>query len=166
MWILSLPWWQFLVRAGIIYVFLILILRFTGKRQIGQMEPFDLVLLLILSNAVQNSMNGGDNSVTAGMLLALTLVALNYATGLVIFRSKRAEAFVEGKPVVLIHNGRVYEDSLRQEKVTRHELIAALRDAGCAGPEDVHYAILETNGHISVHPRKPAPPGGELRIEN
>ena len=87
---------------------MLLLLRLTGKRQIGQLAPFDLVLLLVLSNAVQNAMNGGDNSVLGGLLSASTLVALNSIVAIVTARSKRAEAFIEGHPVVLIHNGKLY----------------------------------------------------------
>src|SRR5471030_1412673 len=105
MWALSLPWWEFLLRAVIVYVFLIALLRLTGKRQIGQLSPFDLVLLLVLSNAVQNAMNGGDNSLLGGVISALTLVSLNYAVGRAQFKGKKVEEVVEGRPVVLIHNG-------------------------------------------------------------
>src|ERR1700674_1306405 len=81
MWNLSLPWWEFVLRGAIVYVFLLVILRITGKRNTGQLAPFDLVLLLVLSNAVQNSMNGGDNTLTGGLVSATTLVMLNYAVG-------------------------------------------------------------------------------------
>jgi len=81
MWNMSITWWEFVLRGIIIYIFLIILLRVTGKRQIGQMSPFDLVLLLVLSNAVQNSMNGGDNSVIGGMISAATLVAVNWLVG-------------------------------------------------------------------------------------
>src|SRR6187401_2478007 len=89
MWSLSLPWWEFMVRGAVVYVFVILLLRVTGKRQTGQLEPFDLVLLLVLSNAVQNSMNGGDNSITGGLILAATLVGLNWLTGWITFKSRK-----------------------------------------------------------------------------
>src|SRR5450755_200181 len=108
MWNLSLPWWEFVLRAIIIYAFLIALLRLTGKRQIGQMAPFDLVLLLVLSNAVQNSMNGGDNSVIGGMISAVTLVGLNWGVGLLTYKSKRAETLIEGRPELLIHDGKLY----------------------------------------------------------
>ena len=86
----TVPLWEFILRGIIIYVFLIILVRVTGKRQIGQMSPFDLVLLLVLSNAVQNSMNAGDNSVIGGMILAVTLVALNWLVGSLTYKSKRA----------------------------------------------------------------------------
>ena len=155
MWKLAVPWWELIARAAIIYVFMLVILRLTGKRQVGQLAPFDLVLLLVLSNAVQNAMNGGDNSLTAGLLLALTLIGLNVLMANLTWRSRRLEEMIEGKPRVLIHNGQLRLTYLASEKITRHELMAALRDAGISKIEDVHVAVLETNGHISVQPRGP-----------
>jgi uncharacterized membrane protein YcaP (DUF421 family) len=130
------------------------ILRITGKRQVGQLAPFDLVLLLVLSNAVQNSMNGGDNSLVGGLISALTLIAINYSIGFATFRSKRLEAIIEGRPQVLIHNGKLFEDVMAKAQLTHHELEAALRQAGCANIGDCHSAILENNGQISVVERK------------
>src|SRR5476651_2431905 len=112
MWQLSLPWWEFILRALIVYGFLVVLLRMTGKRQVGQMAPFDLVLLLVLSNAVQNAMNGGDNSVIGGMISAVTLVGTNWLVGLVTYRSKTLESLVEGRPEVLIHNGKLFQKGL------------------------------------------------------
>ncbi len=154
MWLLSIAWWELIVRGLIIYAFLLLILRLTGKRQIGQMAPFDLVLLLVLSNAVQNAMNGGDNSVTAGIITAATLVAMNYLVGLATFKNKKLEALIEGRPQIVIHNGKVFPDVMERAHLTHHELNAALRTASCACVEEVHYAILENNGQISVQPKK------------
>src|SRR6266699_1030016 len=118
MWTISLPhWWEFVARAVIVYAFLLVILRLTGKRQVGQLAPFDLVLLLVLSNAVQNSMNGGDNSITGGMILAATLVALNWLIGYLTFRSKPLEHLIEGRPVILVHNGHVNRRAMRWTQV-------------------------------------------------
>ena len=153
MWNMSIPWWELIVRSLLVYLFLILILRITGKRQVGQLAPFDLVLLLVLSNAVQNSMNGGDNSLIGGLISATTLIVLNYGVGFATFRNRKLEALIEGRPEVLIHNGKVFEDVLARAQLTRHELNAALRQAGCTCPEEVHTAILENNGSISVTPR-------------
>src|SRR5215510_8280750 len=150
MWSLAVPWWELVVRAAVVYAFLIVLLRLTGKRQIGQLAPFDLVLLLVLSNAVQNSMNAGDNSLVGGLLSAGTLVVLNYSVGYATFKNKTLEALVEGRPQVVIHNGRVFEDVMRRAKLTHHELSAALRQAGCSCADDVQVAILENNGSISV----------------
>jgi uncharacterized membrane protein YcaP (DUF421 family) len=154
MWQLTVPWWELILRCLIIYALLLVLLRLTGKRQVGQLSPFDLVLLLVLSNAVQNAMNGGDNSVLAGIILASGLIAVNYAVGVATFKSKKLEALVEGRPEILIHNGKLFTDVLEREKLTHHELNAALRQAGCASVEEVHYAILENNGQISVQSKK------------
>ena len=151
---MSIPWWELVVRSLVVYAFLLVILRITGKRQVGQLAPFDLVLLLVLSNAVQNSMNGGDNSLVGGLISATTLIALNYTIGFATFRSKRLEAIVEGRPQVLIHNGRLFQDVMAGSQLTHHELEAALRQAGCANIGDCHSAILENNGSISVVQKK------------
>ena len=152
MWGISLNWWEFVVRAVVVYGFLLVLLRLSGKRQIGQMAPFDLVLLLVLSNAVQNSMNGGDNSITGGLIIASTLVALNSIVSWLTYRSHRLEALIEGRPIILIHDGKVDHVSMKQAKMTTHELEAALRSAGCAGPTDVRFAVLENTGKVSVIP--------------
>jgi uncharacterized membrane protein YcaP (DUF421 family) len=145
---------QLVVRSIVVYAFVLFLLRFSGKRQIGQLAPFDLVLLLMLSNAVQNALNGGDTSVTGGLLSATTLVALNSIVAVVTSKSKKAEAIIEGHPLVLIHNGKLYDAMMDRAKLTHHELNAALRQAGCGCVEDVHYAVLENNGAISVVARK------------
>jgi len=131
---LAIPIWEFVLRGAVVYIFLLVLLRLTGKIQIGQLATFDLVLLLVLSNAVQNSMNGGDNSLVGGLISALTLVALNYVVGIATSRSKRLEALVRAQ-------------------LTRHELDTAIRAAGCASIKDVHVAILENNGSITVLPK-------------
>jgi len=150
MWTMSLPWWEFILRGLIIYVFLIVLLRLTGKRQVGQMAPFDLVLLLVLSNAVQNAMNGGDNSIIGGVISAVTLVAANWLIGLLTYRSKKLEALVEGRPELLAHNGKLFEQALAHAKLTRHELNNALREAGCTSIEEARAVLLENDGTISV----------------
>ena len=154
MWQLSISWWELILRVVIIYAFLLVLLRLSGKRQVGQLAPFDLVLLLVLSNSVQNAMSGGDNSVLAGLISAGALVLVNYLVGLATYKSKRLEALIEGRPEVLIHNGKLFTEVMEREKLTHHELNAALRAAGCACIEEVHFAILENNGVISVQPRK------------
>ena len=150
MWNLGLPWWELVLRGVIVYVFLLIILRVTGKRQTGQLAPFDLVLLLVLSNAVQNAMNGGDNTVLGGIISATTLVALHYFVAFMTYKSRKMEAWIEGTPRILIHDGVLDEDVLRSELLTRHELAAALRAAGCAEIKHVRVATLENNGQITI----------------
>jgi uncharacterized membrane protein YcaP (DUF421 family) len=154
MWDLTLPWWHFVVRGLIVYVFIFVILRISGKKQIGQMSPFDLVLLLIISNAVQNAMNAGDNSVTAGLILAGSLVLFNLGIEYLSYRSRGFERIVEGEAKVLIHNGKVNEKTMREEKITKNELDEALRKQGVAEVKEVRFAILESDGQISVIKKK------------
>ncbi|MGZ3240875.1 MAG: DUF421 domain-containing protein [Burkholderiaceae bacterium] len=150
MFTLTVNWWELIVRAIATYVFMIVLLRITGKRQVGQLAPFDLVLLLVLSNAVQNSINGGDNSLVGGFISAIALVGANYTLSYITYRSKRIAGLIEGRPQILIHNGHLYTDIMHKEKVTQHELDAALRQAGIGCIEHVHFAVLENNGQISV----------------
>lgn len=152
MWHASLPLWEFVLRGLIVYFFVLIVLRLTGKRQVGQLAPFDLVLLLILSNAVQNAMNGGDNSVIGGMISAVTLVGVNWLVGLITYKSKTAERLVEGTPELLVHNGRLAEGALRRAQLTQREVLSALREAGCADMAEVRAAFLENDGSISVIP--------------
>lgn len=153
---LSVPWWELILRALAVYLFLLLILRLTGKRQVGQLAPFDLVLLLVLSNAVQNSMNGGDNSLAGGLISAATLIVLNYGIGAATFHSRGLEKFIEGQPQILIHDGKLNHAVMKSAQLTTAELEGALRLAGCDGIQDCMTAVLEINGAISVGHKLPA----------
>ena len=133
----TVPWWEFIVRGVVVYVFVLVLLQITGKRQVGQLAPFDLVLLLVLSNAVQNAMNGGDNSILGGMISAVTLVGLNYGVGFLTFKFKKLEGLIEGHPVLLVHNGKVNQKALKSVRMTMHELSAAIRACGCEGLHQV-----------------------------
>lgn len=150
---MSIHWTELIARGLLIYFFLILLLRATGKRQIGQMSPFDLVLLMVLSNAVQNSMNGGDNSVTSGLILAFTLVAANWTVGKITSSSRTMEKLIEGSPQVLFHDGKTYQKILSEDQITRQELVAAVHKAGYNGLDEIRTAILENDGSISVIPK-------------
>ncbi len=167
MWLPELPVLEKIVRAAAVYVFLFLALRLTGKRQLGQMSSFDLVVLLIISNVLQNAMIGNDNSVLGGFIGAATILLLNYGVARLVVSRKSIERLVEGAPTLLIHNGKVFEENLRRELLTRDELMAALRRQGILALEDVRVALLEETGAItavrreSKHPATPTgdPPG-------
>lgn len=148
------PWWVFVLRAVVVYLVLLTLLRVSGKRQVGQLAPFDLVLLLIISDAVQNSMNAGDSSLVGGLISATALIALNYGTGWLTFRSRRIERLVDGQPEVLIRDGKLSDNIMQKARLTEHELHAALRQAQCEHVSDVRLAILEINGAISVIQKK------------
>ncbi|MFD1710367.1 DUF421 domain-containing protein [Ottowia sp. GY511] len=147
---MSVPWWEFVVRGIIVYAFLLVFLRLTGRRQIGQYDPFDLVLLLILSNAVQNSMNGGDNSLVGGMISALTLIACHVVMARLCWRNRRIARWIDGAPQTLIQKGELREDVMRSERLTVDDVHAALRAAGCLHTHEVQLATIETNGQITV----------------
>ncbi|WP_287740379.1 MULTISPECIES: DUF421 domain-containing protein [Diaphorobacter] len=150
MWSLSVPWWEFALRGVIVYLFLLVFLRLTGRRQTGQYAPFDLVLLLILSNAVQNSMNAGDNSLVGGLICAATLLLCHALLAQLTYRYERLAAWVDGTPQVLVQAGQVDLRCMRRELLTADDLAAALRAGGSLDLHEVERATLETNGTITV----------------
>lgn len=150
MWSLSVPWWEFALRGVIVYLFLLVFLRLTGRRQTGQYAPFDLVLLLILSNAVQNSMNAGDNSLVGGLICAATLLLCHALLAQLTYRYERLAAWVDGTPQVLVQAGQVDLRCMRRELLTADDLAAALRAGGSLHLHEVERATLETNGTITV----------------
>ncbi|HOB67556.1 YetF domain-containing protein [Ottowia sp.] len=157
---LSVPWWEFVVRGVVVYVFLLFFLRITGRRQIGQYDPFDLILLLILSNAVQNSMNAGDNSLIGGLVSALTLIGCHGVVARLTWRYPRLARLIDGKPQVLIRTGVLDEPLMRAERLTPDDVHAALRAAGCLHTHEVERATIETNGQITVVLRNRESPSG------
>lgn len=147
---LSAPWWEFVLRAVAIYVLVMLLVRLSGKRAVGQFTPFDLVLLILLGNAVQNGLNGGDNSLVGAGILAVCLIALNYGVAFVAARSPGARKLIEGEPVILARDGKVFRQVLRRELVSNADFLEAMRETGCSDIERIRVATLETNGRISI----------------
>lgn len=147
---LSMPWWEFVLRAAAVYAVLLVLIRLSGKRTMGQFTPFDMLLIVLLGNAVQNSLLGGDTSLGGGLLLAATLIAFNWCVAFVTSRSQRAEQLVEGVPVVLARDGQLFRSVLRRELVSEDDFNEALRENGEMTLTDVRIALLETNGMISV----------------
>ena len=142
-----------IVRSVVVYLFLLAAFRFTGKRQVGQLTPFDLVVLLVISNVVQNAVIGPDNSLGGGLLGAVVILALNGLLVEVTYRSKRLRRVLEASPTVLVHNGKLVEKNLASERITLDDLHAAMRRAGVVDIAHVRVAVLEENGGISVIPR-------------
>src|SRR4249919_2858040 len=151
---LSMPVWEYLLRAVVVYVVLLGMIRLSGKRTMGQFTPFDVLLIVLLGNAVQNALLGTDTSLLGGLLLAAVLISLNWTTGYLASRSRRIERLIEGVPVILARDGRLFEEVLRKELVSLNDFEEALRQNGELGLADVKYAILETDGRISVVPRE------------
>ncbi len=150
---LSMPWWGFVARAVIVYFALLVMIRVSGKRTMGQFTSFDMLLVVLLGNAVQNALLGEDASVGGGLLLAATLMGINWLVGLASARNRRLEAWVEGSPVLLAREGKVYKDVLRRELISREDFDKAMREAGIDAIDDIRLAVLETNGHITLVPR-------------
>jgi uncharacterized membrane protein YcaP (DUF421 family) len=136
-------------RTAAIYLLILLGVRLSGKREVGQMTPFDLTLLLLLSNAVQNAMTGPDTSLIGGVVAAATLLFLNYGVAEVAGFNRRFRRFVQGSPTLLIHNGKLVEANLAREHFTLDELHRALREHGIVDIHEVSLAVLEVDGSIS-----------------
>ena len=141
---------EIVVRTAIVYLVILIGIRLAGKREVGQMTPFDLVLLLLISNAVQNAMTGPDTSVTGGIVAASTLLLLNAGATQLVWRNRKARKIIEGTPTLLIRHGKIIEQHLAKEKVTVESLTQALREHGIAAISDVAIAVLEIDGSISV----------------
>ena len=156
MFVLSLPWAEKVLRPLIVYVFLVVCLRLAGKHQLAQLNPFDLVVLLTLSNTVQNAIIGEDNSVTGGLIGAATLLIANYFVVRFLFSHERLDRLVEGDADVLIENGKLLEDRMKQELLTKMELETAAHRQGFASLDEVQRAVIEPGGTIYFVGRKPA----------
>jgi uncharacterized membrane protein YcaP (DUF421 family) len=141
--------WQIALRTGVIYLVVLIGVRLSGKREVGQMTPFDLTLLLLLSNSVQNAMTGPDTSLIGGVVAAATLLLLNYLVGTVSGSSRGFRRVVQGEPSLLIHDGKTIEPHMTKEHVSVDELQRALREHGIASVHDVALAVLEVDGSIS-----------------
>lgn len=144
-----------LVRSVVVYLFLLVAFRLCGKRQLGQLSAFDLVVLLIISNVVQNAVIGNDNSLGGGLIGATAILLLNLVVAYVTFRFKRADRVVEHSPTLLVRHGRVLRDNLRRERLGPRDLRAALRHHGVVSIRDIRYAFLEEDGHVSVITGRP-----------
>lgn len=149
-WSVSIPYWHFVFRGAFVYLTILLLLRIAGKRQIGQMGAGEFVAILLISNAVQNSMNGGDNSITGGLILAAVIVALSYLVEYLSYKSKRLERLFEGHPTMLVHKGKILRKNLERELINVHELKTLLRKQGIHDLSEIYEAILEGDGSISV----------------
>jgi uncharacterized membrane protein YcaP (DUF421 family) len=150
MWNFGSSLWEIALRTVLIYLFVLAGLRLAGKREVGQMTPFDLVLLLLLANAVQNAMTGPDTSVTGGLVAAGTLLLLNTGVTRLLWNHKKVRRWVEGTPTVLILKGKIIHENLEKEKVTLESLHQALREHGVSTTKEVGIAVLEIDGSVSV----------------
>jgi uncharacterized membrane protein YcaP (DUF421 family) len=146
---MEMPWWEFVVRASVVYLVLLAMVRISGKRTIGQFTPFDLVVVMLLSEAVSGSINGQDPSLPGGLIAAATLLGLDVLIAIGSARSRRFDAVMEGKPVLVGRDGVIYDDVLKRARVPRGDVEEALRAADC-DVQDMRMAILESDGAINI----------------
>jgi len=140
---------QIVLRTGVIYLLVLIGVRLSGKREVGQMTPFDLTLLLLLSNSVQNAMTGPDTSLAGGAVAAATLLIMNFVVANLSGSSRRMRRLIEGQPSLLVHDGKVIEPHMTRERVSMDELNRALREHGISSCDQVALAVLEVDGSIS-----------------
>jgi uncharacterized membrane protein YcaP (DUF421 family) len=156
MFVLGVPVAEKILRPIIVYIFLIVGLRLSGKRELAQLNPFDLIVLLTLSNTVQNAIIGNDNSVSGGLIGAAALLAVNYLVVRFLYDHRKIDQLVEGRADILIEDGKVHEQRLKRELITKEELAAAARRQGFDTLAEVQQCVLEPGGTLSFTARKPA----------
>ena len=153
MWIPQESVLDLIIRGVVVYLGLFVLLRFIGKKHIGELSPFDLVVLLVISETVDGSLIGDDHSLTGGLISAATLVVVVQLVGYFTWRFKAVEKFVDGLPRILVRHGHVCDDTLNREQVTRSELLESLRREGHSSLTNVRFAVLETDGSITIASR-------------
>jgi uncharacterized membrane protein YcaP (DUF421 family) len=150
---MDLPWWEFIVRGAAVYLILLLMVRLSGRRTVGQLTPFDLLVVMLLSEAVSNSLSGGDDSLSGGLIIAATLIALNSAVAMLSAYSKRASAMLDGTAVLIGRNGEFFDKVVKRCRITESDLEQALRTADCTRA-DMQTAFLEADGEITIQKKK------------
>ncbi|WP_151637914.1 DUF421 domain-containing protein [Noviherbaspirillum aerium] len=155
---MQLPWWEFIARGAIIYCVLLLMVRISGRRTVGQFRPFDLLVVMLLSESVSNSLSGSDESVSGGLIVAATLIGLNALVGTATARSRTLAKIVDGTPVLLGRDGHIFDDARRAARVTENDIEQALHEADCS-LDDVQCMFLESDGSISILKKKTAEGG-------
>jgi uncharacterized membrane protein YcaP (DUF421 family) len=146
---MELPWWEFMLRAAIVYAALLAMVRITGKRTVGQFTPFDLLVVMLLSEAVSPSLSGGDDSIPGALLLAATLITLNVVIAYATSHSSKAAQLVDGCPVLLGRDGHIFDDVVRKCRVAKGDVEQAMRENDCP-LEKMKYAFLEADGKITI----------------
>lgn len=152
---MDLPWWEFIVRGTMVYLALLIMVRLSGRRTVSQLTPFDLLVVMLLSEAVSNGLSGGDDSVAGGLIIAATLIALNASIGLLSANSRKMEAMFEGEAVLIGRDGVFFDKVCKRNRVGQLDIEQALRQADCARHE-MQCSFLEPDGSITVLKRPPA----------
>lgn len=150
---LSANWWEFVLRAFLVYFTLLVLMRLSGKRTVGEFTPFDLIVVLLLGESMQSALVQDDTSVLGPAITAATLIALNWLMAFLSTRSRTVDKVTEGEPVVLVRNGRIDARKLRAENVPKSDVLEAVRRAQLGSLSEVALATLETDGAITIVPR-------------
>ena len=150
---MDLAWWEFIVRGAVIYGALLVMVRLSGRRTVGQFTPFDLLVVMLLSEAVSNSLSGGDDSLSGGLIVAATLIALNVLVALLSTHSKRMSKVLDGEAVLIGRDGQFFDRVVRRCRITESDLEQALRSADCKR-EEMACAFLEADGEITIQQKK------------
>ncbi len=157
LWSIPVPVAEKVLRAAVGYLFLLVAFRVLGRRQLGQLTNFDLVVVLVVANVLQNAMIGNDTSLAGGLIGAGAVLALNALVAAAVFHSRRVERLVDGDPIIIVRDGRLLRDRLHRELITDNDVLAAVRHAGGEDLADVRLAILEANGEINVFVQRERP---------
>lgn len=152
---LNVPIFEKMLRPIVIYFFLVVALRIFGKRELTNINPFDFVVLLMLSNTVQNAIIGEDNSVTGGLIGAVTLLATNYLVVRFIFKHRRLDQLIEGNPTILVEGGKICKDGLAKELLTEAELLTVAHRQGFSSIDEIEHCVLEPGGNFFVQGKMP-----------
>ena len=150
---MDLAWWEFIVRGAVVYLALLVMVRLSGRRTVGQFTPFDLLVVMLLSEAVSNSLSGGDDSLSGGLIIAATLIVLNSLVALLSSRSKRMSAMLDGEAVLIGRDGQFFDKVVQRCRITQSDLEQALRAADCERSE-MAFAFLEADGEITIQKKK------------
>ena len=146
---MDLPWWEFIARGAMIYLALLVMVRLSGRRTISQLTPFDLLVVMLLSESVSNGLSGGDDSVSGGLIIAATLIVLNGTIGILSANSRKMESIFDGDAVLIGRDGVFFDKVLKRNRVGESDIEQALREADCARHE-MQCAFLEADGNITI----------------
>lgn len=150
MWTLDTPWYELVIRGSAIFFFMFIIMKIWGKKHLGEMAAFDFILLLFISEAVQNSLVDDDKSIPGGMIVIATFLFWNMILNKITYRSRRLEKLIDGEPKILVKNGKVDNEMMQKQQITKQELYEAMRQEGVDELSKIKQATLETNGHVSI----------------
>jgi uncharacterized membrane protein YcaP (DUF421 family) len=150
---MSLPWWEFVVRGAVVFCMLLLMVRLSGRRTVGQFTPFDLLVVMLLSEAVSGSLNAGDDSLVGGLIIAATLVALNVLAAYLSSHSKKMSDILDGSPVLLGRDGKIFDKVLKECRLSKTEVTEALHENDVK-MDEMEYMFLEADGNITIQKKR------------